>query len=186
MKIKEIVTTALNLLGRADVAKALENGEELLKEANCAAETVLYCVNAVLDELARYYFPLTFKETLYLTDGRVAFKDFSVRPVKLLKVTANGREIAFGATPQYLTADGAQIEVEYEYSPDKKPMDGDCDYAGVEVGARLIAAGAASEYCILNGEAGAAEYWEGEYRREIDRARAKFKKPLKIPPRRWV
>lgn len=186
MKIKEIVLTALNLLGRADVARAMESGETLSAEAESVADTVLYCVNAVLDELARYYFPLTNRESFCLTSGRVAFADFSARPVKLLRVTANGREIKYETAPRYLIADEGKIEVEYEYSPSKKPMDGDCDYDGVEVGARLVAAGAASEFCILNGEAVAAEYWEGEYRREIDRARAKFKKPLKIPPRRWV
>ena len=186
MKIKEIVLTALRLLGRGDAASALENGETLSDEATRTADSLLYCVNAVIDALARYYFPLVHKEQLNLFSGKVNFSQFAFRPVKILSVTANGKKINFKVYPQYLTADGEYIEVEYEYSPDKKGLDDNCDYAGFNVSERLIADGAVAEFCILNGEVSEAEYWEGEYRREIDRARAKYRKGAKIPPRRWV
>ncbi len=186
MKIKEIVIAALNLLGRGDAASAMEKGETLSEEAALVADSLLYCVNAVLDELARYYFPLKFKETIYLNGGKAAFADFTYGPVKILNVTAYGKKIKYTADPQYITAEASQIEVEYEYAPAKKLLDEDCDYSGAGVSARLVAAGAVSEFCIINGEVSAAEYWEGEYRREIDRARAKLRVPLRIPPGRWV
>lgn len=186
MKIKEIVFTALRLLGRGEVAAALEDGEALSKEATGTEESLLYCVNAVIDELARYYFPLVHREQLDLISGKVNFSRFAFRPVKILSVTANGKKSEYKVYPQYLTADGATAEVEYEYAPDKKGLEDDCDYAGFDVSERLIADGAVAEFCILNGEVSAAEYWEGEYRREIDRARAKYRRAAKIPPRRWV
>ena len=186
MKIKEIVFTALKLLGRGDIASALEKGETLSEEATRTADSLLYCVNAVIDELARYYFPLVHKEQLYLTLGKVNFSEFTFRPVKILNVTANGKKTEFKVYPQYLTAGGVSIEVEYEYAPDKKGLEDNCDYAGFDVSERLIADGAVAEFCILNGEVSASEYWEGEYRREIDRARSKYRKAAKIPPRRWV
>lgn len=186
MKIKEIILSALNLIGRGDIAAALENGEELTTEASRTADTLLYCVNSVLDELARYYFPLSYTETVNLIGGKASFADFTYRPVKILGITSNGKKTAYKIYPAYLTADAVQIEAEYEYSPDKKGLDDDCDYSGLEAGARLIATGAVSEFCLLNGEVSEAEYWEGEYRREIDRARARLRGNIKIPPRRWV
>ena len=186
MKIKEIVLTALRLLGRGDVAADLENGETISEEATRTADSLLYCVNAVLDELARYYFPLVHKEQLLLLSGKVNFSQFAFRPVKILNVTSYGKKTDYKLYPKYLTADGTLIVVEYEYSPDKKELEDNCDYAGFDVGERLIADGAVAEFCILNGEVSEAEYWEGEYRREIDRARVKYRKAAKIPPRRWV
>lgn len=149
-------------------------------------ETLLYCVNAVEDELARYYFPLKATETLSSQSGIYYFKSFAKRCIKILSVTSNGERCDFEVFPEYLRADAKEITVEYDYSPQLKTVDGDSEYDGVKVSENLIAKGAASEFCLIRGEMSLAELWESKYRQEIDLARKNGAAFGTLPPRRWV
>lgn len=149
-------------------------------------ETLLYCVNAVEDELARYYFPLKTTETLSSQSGIYYFKSFAKRCIKILSVKANGEICGFEVFPEYLRADAKEITVEYEYSPQIKTIDGDSEYDGVKVSENLIAKGAASEFCLIRGVMSLAELWESKYRQEIDLARKNGAAFGTLPPRRWV
>ncbi len=149
-------------------------------------ETLLYCVNAVEDELARYYFPLKATENLSSQSGIYYFKNFAKRCIKVLSVTANGKKCGYEVFPEYLRADAEDITVEYWYSPQIKTIDGDSEYDGVKVSENLIAKGAASEFCLIRGEMSLAELWESKYRREIDLARKNGAAFGTLPPRRWV
>ena len=149
-------------------------------------ETLLYCVNAVEDELARYYFPLKTSEDFKSENKIYPFENFAKRAVKVLSVTDGEKLVNYKVFPKYLYADARDICVEYEYSPDKKSVDDDSEYDGVAVGASLIAKGAASEFCIISGEMSLAELWESKYRQEIDLARKKVAVCGVLPPRRWV
>ncbi len=149
-------------------------------------ETLLYCVNAVEDELARYYFPLKATENLSSQSGIYYFKNFAKRCIKILSVTANGKKCGYEVFPEYLRADAEDITVEYGYSPQIKTIDGDSEYDGVKVSENLIAKGAASEFCLIRGEMSLAELWESKYRQEIDLARKNGAAFGTLPPRRWV
>lgn len=186
MRVKDIIIRACLFLGRNDVAAALESGGELTGEIKDTTDTLLYCVNAVEDELARYYFPLKISESFSSTTGKFNFKYFSKRPVKILSVKTGGREAAYKQYPEYLECKVRDIEVEYRYSPEKKELDGDSEFDGVEVCEKLVAAGAAAEYSLLNGSMQSAELWESKYRQEIDAAQRKLTPFLCVPPRRWV
>ena len=58
MKVKEILIRAFGFLERSDIVSALSAGEDLEGEIKEAEQTLLYCYNAVENELARFYFPL--------------------------------------------------------------------------------------------------------------------------------
>lgn len=186
MKVKDIIIRACRFLGRDDIAAALQSGGDLTGETSDAAETLLYCVNAVEDELARYYFPLKTSENIYGVAGRFSFKRFSKRPVKILSVKSGGREISYKQYPEYLECDFQDITVEYCYAPEKKTMSDDSEFDGANVCEKLVAAGTAAEYSLLNGSVQNAELWESMYRQEIDLAQRKVALPLRVPPRRWV
>lgn len=186
MTIKEIAICAFRILGREDVAQILSTGGTLEGESAEKTETLLYCINAVEDELARYYFPVKTAETLTSTDGKFYFSDFANRPVKILSVTADGKNVDYKAFAQYVFCAEKKITVEYEYTPAKKQLTDKSAFDGTAVGEKLIAAGAAAEYCLVSGAVQLAEHWESRYREEIDLARGKFRTHAVIPPRRWV
>ncbi len=185
---REDLIAKLNASEEADGGDA-ENAEDKAAGPTCdedEIETLLYCVNAVEDELARYYFPLKTSENFNSENKIYPFENFAKRAVKVLSVTDGEKPVNFKVFPKYLYADARNVCVEYEYSPDKKSVDDDSEYDGVAVGASLIAKGAASEFCIICGEMSLAELWESKYRQEIDLARKKVTVCGTLPPRRWV
>lgn len=186
MKVKDIIIRALAFIGRGDLSAALESGQTPSGEGAEALETLLYCFNAAEDELARYYFPLTAEEELTSLTGKFYFSDFSSRPVKILRVQSQGKDISYTLYPLCLEADAVRITVSYRYAPVQKTIEEDSAFDGVDVGEALVAAGAASEFCLINGEMTAAQLWESRYRREIDRAQRNMGEALHVPPRRWV
>ena len=185
MKVKEVIASALNLLGRQDLAELLTEGAELNPEENEAANTLLYCLNAVEDELARRYIPLTASESMKASDGIFYFASFKRTPVNINKVLSDGVETEYEIFPQYMKVNAQNITVEYSYMPAKKKMDGTSDYAD-KTGEYLLALGMAAEYCLINGETQASEQWEEKYRARIDGVQSVTAASRFIPPRRWV
>ena len=185
MKVKDILISALKILGRADTAETLSTGGKLSEEESETVDTLLYCFNATEDELARKYVPLYYKEMISSPDGEFDYELFTYAPIKINKVLVDGEEIDFEVYPFYMAADAKKITVEYRYAPTKKKLDGWSDFGG-EVGEYLLALGAVSEYCLINGEVEAAELWEKQYRREIDSTQRELPSCKSIPPRRWV
>lgn len=186
MKVKDILIRTLNLTDRADIAAKISSGETLSGEAAETVETLLYCLNSVEDELARYYFPLQTTEEFVSFTGKFPFEKFSFRPVKIKEVKCGVNAVRYDITPQYLQTEAKNITVTYEYSPSKHTLEDDGAYDGIFVTEALAAAGTAAEYCLICGEMQSAELWESRYRQEIDRAQKKRFSPMTIPPRRWV
>ena len=185
MKVKDVIASALNLLGRADLVSALSSVSNADKEGQERISTLLYCFNAVEDELAHHYVPLTVREEISSDDTRFYYNAFGRNPVKIKRVTVDGEKAKFEIFATYMTVNAQKITVEYEYAPARKELDGDCDY-GDEVGEYLIALGMAAEYCYVNGEAELAAQWENKYRERLDKLQRTLPACEKIPPRRWV
>ncbi|MDE6598130.1 MAG: hypothetical protein K2K60_05790, partial [Clostridia bacterium] len=182
----DIIISALKILGRADLAQKLTGSGELTTEESEKINTLLYCYNAVEDEVARCYIPLSARQNLTGANGQFYYSNFVHAPVKIKRVTSGGKRIAYEMFPLYLKADATEICVEYEYSPRKKVLEEGCEFFD-GVGEHLFACGTAAEYCLINGEVEAAALWESKYRQCIDEAQSKLL-PVSgyIPPRRWV
>lgn len=186
MKVKDIILDALRLVGREDLAAKLSAGETLDGEGAETVETLVYCFNAVEDELARFYFPLQTEQTLYSPTSEFRFSSFAYRPVNILSVRAGGASVDYEMFPEYMKTSVTEITVKYEYSPWTTTIEGVSAYDGFEVGERLVAYGVASEYCLINGEVQSANLFEDKYRNEIDHARQRSASGKLMPPRRWV
>lgn len=204
MKVKDIILRALIFAGRDDVVKALEDkaaeedsedeaaesegAEDEAAESgiNDAVRTALLCFNAVEDELARCYLPLKMTEKFFSNGGEIEFTEFSERPVKILSVKNGAGECAFETLPEKIKTCAGEVCVEYNFAPRPKGLDDDSAYTEAFASISLIAAGTASEFCLISGDAGAASVWENRYRREIDCVQRKKYSGAKIPPRRWV
>ncbi|MDE7082476.1 MAG: hypothetical protein K2O89_02075 [Clostridia bacterium] len=199
MKVKDIIATALRFVGREEISRKLlspnaaegENDEEtetspFTAEETEVIETLLYCFNSVEDELARSYIPLTTEEVMSSENGIYAFADFKLRPVKIVSVISDGKSVKYSLTTKSLVCDKAEITVIYGYAPLKKGLDDESEFSSLISSERLVAAGTASEYCLIDGEAKLAETWESVYRGEIDNVQRTRLSGMRLPPRRWV
>lgn len=190
MSIRDILISALRRIGREELANDIEDGGEPTGEGGDVVQTMLYCINATEDELARYYFPLKCTETLISKKDNVFyFSDFSHTPVRVLGVKSGGKDVKFALHPNFITAESSEVEITYSYAPAKKGMHDESEFGDVGDG-NITSLGASAEYCLICGEAALAEVWETRYREAIDRARsAEEKAQIKrayVPPRRWI
>ena len=191
MKVKDISLTALRFVGREDISQELLSVDyaedaDLTDEQSEVVETLLYCFNSVEDELARCYIPLETEENLTSENGVYDYTEFSLRPVKIISVKSAGKPVKYSLTAQSLITDSAEITVEYGYAPAKKTLNDDSEFSSLGVSERLVAAGTASEFCLIDGEASLAKTWESVYRSEIENVQRTRLSGLHLPPRRWV
>lgn len=185
MKVRDIILQALRFVGRDDVIFAIDK-DDFTEEQHEVLKTMLLCLNAVEDELARRYLPLVTTEIFFSENGEIEFVEFSGRPLKIVSVKTPAGECGFEVTLQKLKTSAGEVTVEYCYAPVPKKLDDDSEYTDIHASVALMAAGTASEFCLISGDAAAANVWEAKYRREIDFFQRKKYFGAKIPPRRWV
>lgn len=185
MSIKDVMVSALRRIGREELAADVEDGGKPTGEGGEVVKTLLYCINATEDELARHYFPLKFTESFKSVSGIYDFSNFSFTPVKILEVKAGGKEAGYKLFPNYLEAEAAEVEITYLYAPSKKELGQESEFGALADG-NLTSLGAAAEYCLICGETAMAEVWEARYRAAIDRAQKERRSTVYVPPRRWV
>lgn len=185
MRVKDVIICALEKLNLHAVAEKLAAGEQTDGFEKETINTLLCCYNAVEDELARHYLPLTKKDCLTSTNGEYPFTSFSRIPVNIRQVTADGKKVKFSCGALGIKTDEKSIAVEYYYAPEKKAVN-DYTECAAEAGEQLIAYGMAAEYCFINGEADLAAGFENKYRQAVDAAQSKLRCRSALPPRRWV
>ncbi len=177
--VKEVLETAVGLIGRSDIAveEPAESGELLL---------LVRCFNLVESEIALDYFPLQRTDTFTPKRSMVMFSQFTEAPYKILSVTDEaGREIAYKTTTDYLRAEGeGDITVTYLYAPRPKGIGDHSDYAlGVSV--RMFALGVAAEFSLAHGQYAEASAFDSRFRDAI-RAAQLVRHKLSLRTRRWA
>lgn len=185
MTIRRILVSALRRIGREELAADVEDGGDPAGEGGEVVQTLLYCINAVEDELARYYFPLKCTQTLSSENGLFEFSKFSHTPVKILGAEHSGKKVQYELLPDGLSAKCGTLAVTYFYVPPQKTIEDDSAFGCLGDG-EITSLGAAAEYCLICGEASLAEVWETRYREAIDRAQKLNGRSVYVPPRRWV
>lgn len=189
MQVKNFLNDVMRLIGRPDAAEEVEkagDGGALSDEVSRMQRALLICLNAILDELARGYFPLKATQSLSSDDGEYSYSEFANMPYRILGVTRGGKKVAWKCQPLKLVCESGDVEVEYEYVPAALDLADEFSYPDSSVGSVLVSYGVASEYMLIAGDVGRAEMWESKYRAEIDRQLSLLPVRGRVPPRRWL
>ncbi len=122
MKVIDVICRTMRLVGRSDAADQIESaavangaaqdeaygadGEQMAVETPVLSDEVkrlkrafLTYLNAVLDELARGYFPLDTEEEMSSESGVYAFADFLKAPLKINRVTEAQNPVEWHISP---------------------------------------------------------------------------------------
>lgn len=186
MLVKQILSDTMRMVGRADVAESSQSSSSLTGEEGRIQSAMLLCLNAVVDELARGYFPLKTSQTLSSASGEYPFSDFDETPYRILRVTSEGREVKWRCQPAKLVCESPSVQIEYEYVPAAFALSDEFAYPHPSVGDWLVKCGVAAEYMLIAGDIDGADAWESKYRAEIDRQLALLPVKGRIPSRRWL
>ena len=186
MKVSEIICQTMRLVGRETSAQNVEANTATEEDLRLKKAFVTY-LNAVLDELARGYFPLDTEERMQAEDGIYPFADFLKAPSKINRVLRGETPIEWHIYPNYLQADAKEITVYYEYLPQQLNETDEFFYPVFAVSARLVEYGMAAEYFLVNGDGAGYAAWEDKYRSEIEMLLSRSASISgRIPPRRWI
>jgi hypothetical protein len=185
MIVKDLIVDAMRLVGRVDAAEIMSTDDKD-EEVTRLEYTMLYCFNAVMDELARGYFPVKTTQAMTSQIGQFAFADFEHKPIKVVRVLCDGRKTDWRLFPEFIKTRETSVTIEYEYVPDKAAEDDEFYYPDASVGERLVTFGMAAEYLLICGEVESANCWEARYRTEIDRLLSLRTVKERIMPRRWL
>lgn len=185
MKVKNIIASALKLLSRNDIAEKLLLGGELNDEENEVLTTLLFCYNAVENEVALNYVSLTVTENVRSSMGEFYYSTFTHTPYRIKRVLSDGKEIKYETCPKFIKADTEVATVTYDYAPLKKTIDDSSEF-DIGVGEMLLAFGTAAEFSVIAGEIEAADMFESKYKEQLDIVRSSGRTSGYLPPRRWV
>ena len=186
MQVKQLLCDIMRMVGRPDAAEECES-EQLTAATSRMRNALLLCLNAVVDELARGYFPLKAEESFSVSQGKVAFSSFAHTPYRIISVRSeDGRKIKWSYRPSFLCCEADRIVVQYEYVPARLALEDDFVYPDSAVGPALAGYGAAAEYMLIEGDVERAGAWEQKYRAEIDRQLSLSPVRGRISPRRWL
>lgn len=141
---------------------------------NNICNTLLFCLNEVLSELASDYFPQLIEEEYDLVGGKIYFNELSQNILKLhsvknlrndyLKFTLNAQSATVGAGYR-------KVIVKYSFLPATLTSFTDnLTFDALGVTPRLIALGVATEYCLYKGKLSEAEMFDARYRDAIKSA----------------
>ena len=185
MKVSEIICQTMRLVGRETSAENVEANTPTEEDLRLKRALLTY-LNAVLDELARGYFPLDTEEKMQSENGVYAFSDFLKAPSKINRVTDGQNPVEWHIYPNYLHTSAKDITVFYEYLPQELKENDEFFYPVFAVSARLVEYGMAAEYFLVAGDGAGYSAWEEKYRDEIETLLSRSSVSGRIPPRRWI
>jgi len=135
-----------------------------IKDPDNREEILLKCCNICYRFTAQNYLPLYYSETVAVNNGIVFFRDLEKNIITLKKVTkpdkAGARYTLHGdriETPE------PEIVIAYTYLPDETGLNDTLAYGGGRVDARLLALGAAAEFCLITGLYDDAAVFDARY-----------------------
>lgn len=183
--VSELIKKTMRLIGRFSTAETYGEGD-LSDEENSLVKNLLYCFNAVADELTRHYFPVVQEQSFTVSSGKVYFTKFSYNPAKIISVTdSSGSRVKYERFYDRIETEADYVTVKYCALHSSKEED---DESGLDsrMGDVLITYGMAAEYCLINGECALAELWENRYRAELDRTLSDLPSGGYVAPRSWL
>ena len=183
MKVRELVEMAARLLGILDGVVAYFDDDERTLEHE--SELLVNCFNMVESMVALDYLPLYAEDELRTATGQLEFSSFTYAPVRILKVTdTDGNSLPYTLTPKYIKTQTGIVKVTYAYTPNKKNIGGESDFA--LMGAKhLFVYGMLAEFCLAEGRFEEASAWDKKFKESIEcvfHTRA----CQRLSSRRWV
>ncbi|MDR1093960.1 MAG: hypothetical protein LBL66_07415 [Clostridiales bacterium] len=151
-----------------------------------ASAQLCKCANLAVNEICADHYPLTRETTVQSGTGKIAYSELAAeRVLEVLSVKRGGENTRFRSFHGYIKTEPnitAAVRFAYlpgEYAPDEAVPIPD------KIGARIVAYGAAAEYCLINGLFEEAVVWEKRYKDSLA-ANLRKRGEITVPARRWL
>ncbi|MEG1751454.1 MAG: hypothetical protein RR140_03640 [Clostridia bacterium] len=190
MTAKEIIELSAEFLGLDEllatnvfVTTGTAPTSEQLKEVN----TLIRCLNLVLDEIATEFFPITKNKNIQFVNGEKLINEIDVNMLEIISLQNNdGTKIRFRADADKIYANTETANVNYRSRPISiLELTNNCDQFGLKLTKRIFAYGVAMEFSFINSLTDDATIWENRFKNSLlTQVRKNSEKQL--PQRRWL
>lgn len=189
MTVADVLKIAVLYIGEPDLAKTTTLGgtSAPTQQQTEKLNSLLTCVNDVIQSLALMYFPLKNEEVLENKTGQISFSTLSKTVCDIVKVIDNhGFDADFATFPTYFETIQGEIRIIYYYTPNYASNFTDSlEVALDKVSLRMVALGVVSRYFLINGMYDDAQAWSDMFERAVLVAQ-RNKKGKTIKKRRWI
>lgn len=184
MKVKDIVTLALDFCHEDELASSLRASQTTLTDdENAKVDLFVRCFNLVYNEIASQYVPIIKNQKVSTDEGKVLFSSLQGKVLDVVMVKdSKGRKIKFRKFNDYLFALAGQVEVFYKTEPDALLISSEFSCPLPE---RVFAYGIAREYFFLNGLQEDGEIYDTRFKDSLLVLLGKNKEII-IPARGWI
>ncbi len=189
MNVQDVIKIALPYLNEFELLETTTLGgtDTPTEQQTAKLNTLLACVNDIVETLALKYFPLKTEENINNSTGKVLFSSLTKPLIDIVKVVErHGFTADYAVFPTYFETSKGEITVIYNYAPETVDAFTDTlEVTGEKVTARIVALGVVSRYYLINGMYADAEAWQNMFERAI-LVSARPKNMRTIRKRRWM
>ena len=192
MKVRDVAGLAAVLLQKCELLNTgVFEAEQTDAQAQETVDTnrelglLVRCVNLAAKEIACDYLPLTHTQKIVCTDGVVPYAVFE-KPLLEIKSWKNlkGAGMSYFTFSDRVEVRPGEYEVSYTFVPENKEFFDELDFGGTKITDRVLAYGAAAEFCLISGLYDDALIWERRYKDALTVA-ARRTETTFLPRRRW-
>ena len=189
MLAKNVIKYVANYLNLNNILNSvlLDGENELTKQDEAEINTLLCCLNLVINQVATEYINL--KNTIKISSisGKIYYSSLSNNVVvDVLKVTKNGVPIKFEVCADHIKTESGDLEVEFVYQPSScSSVLSNIDFENFKINERVLSYGVVAEYCFLNGNYDDAAIWDNRFKNSLSNLN-RARREIKIKQRLWI
>ena len=149
-------------------------------------DTLLNCVNDVVETLAIMYFPLKYEEEIISSSGVINLSSFTKTVCEIVSVKdEHGFEVDFTLYPTYIKTKIGRNNYQYCYIPSRvSSLNSNLEVCADKVSIRLVVLGVVSRYYLMQGMLGDANAWQDVFNTTALALQASKRNQV-IKKRRW-
>ena len=180
------VATYLNLTNLLN-SVFLDGDNQPTKQDEAEINTLLSCLNLVINQVATEYINLKNKIKISSISGKIYYSALSSNVVvDVLTVTKNGSPVRFEVCADHIKTVSGDLEVEFVYQPSScSSVLSNIDFENFKINERVLSYGVVAEYCFLNGNYDDAAIWDNRFKNSLSNLN-RARREIKIKQRLWI
>jgi hypothetical protein len=189
MIVKNVLKNAINYLGLTHLLNTnLFNGSGAVSDDDMAEiNSLINCLNLVVNEVASEYVTLKDKVKLSTTNGVIYYSKLSNKIVSdILSVKQGETGVSYVLKADRLETVPGLVEIEFAYQPGQvTSINETIDFANYKLNERVLAYGVVAEYNFLYANYDDATIWDNRFKNSLSNL-IRPKREIKIKQRLWV
>lgn len=189
MITKNVLKYAVNYLGLTHLLNTtlLDGSTSATADETAEINTLISCLNLVVNQVASEYVTLKSKTKITTTTGVVYYSNLSSNVVvDVLSVKLNGASVEFSCKPDRLETATGTLEIEFAYQPSAiNSVNSTIDFANFKLNERVLAYGVVAEYNFLYANYDDAAIWDNRFKNSLSNI-LRPRREVKIKQRLWI